>query len=176
MVAAVSPVGAGHVGMIVLALQAQGEVVRRHAHQHRPIVFAGRIGALFVGKHALVKPFAQFHERLAVLGFLVPVGGAITPDAFVRLALGFGQAMTVDVVGYALPADALHIIQRHRHVFGAEVQVDLAPVVAVRFRAPCRACHAMADVVILDVRKGGRGVLFGYHALHGLRQRLQARM
>ena len=176
VVAAMATVGAGHVGMVVLAFQAQGEVMRRQADQHRPAILASRIGAFLVGKDPLVKSRPQFRQRLAHLILLFPSSGTGAPDASVFLALGFRQAMAILMIGHALPADALHIVQRHRHVFGTKVQVDLAPVVAVRFRAPCRAGHAVTDGVILDLRKSGRGVFFCHHALHDLHQRLQARM
>jgi hypothetical protein len=37
----------------------------------------------------------------------------------------------IELVGHALPADALDVAQRDGHVLGAEIQIDLAPVVPV---------------------------------------------
>src|SRR5471032_2843137 len=60
---------------IILALDAQGVAVRRHAHQHVHIAAGGRVDALLVGKDALMEAHAQLLYRLAcdVLFFSAPM-------------------------------------------------------------------------------------------------------
>jgi hypothetical protein len=53
----------------------------------------------------------------------------------------------IELVGHALPADALDVAQRDGHVLGAEIQIDLAPVVPVVARLPGEAVEAAAPHV-----------------------------
>ena len=176
MIGAVAAVGCRDMGMVVFALGAQCEVVRRLPYEYRAGRLPGQVEALLAGEYALEEAWSQLGQRFAVLQLGSPLGNGVCPHGMRLFVLGFRQGRAAHEVGYPLPADALDVVERNRHVLGAEIQIDLAAVVAVGARAPFGADHAMVFSMIGQFGQGRHSVLFRRDALHDVDQSVQARI
>ena len=102
--------------------------------------------ARLLGEHPLQEGGPEFLQRLALDQ---GAGGRRGAGAGgLRRARGaVGRVAAIELVGHALPADALDVTQRDGHVLGAKIKINLAPVVPVAARLPGEAVEAAAPHV-----------------------------
>ncbi len=144
-----------HMRLLRFRRQAQRKVKRwRLAYQRHRGLSRGRIQPGLVAEYPLIKSATQFRQRAAyllVFHYLGMTGGNTVPIKTGCLFL-FHQFTSQCMIGHAIPPYALDVIECHRHVFRAEIQINLAAVVAVVGTLPAAADHA-AMLILFQLGK-----------------------